>query len=87
MKLTNKLNFLDRGNPSLNNKVLDLLKLNEFADVNLYSTESVQFLKACANVIFYSAQTVSVVFERLENHVGKGENAAYWHFLLNTQCF
>ena len=28
-----------------------------------------------------------VVFDRLENIVGKGENAGYQHFLLFPQCF
>ena len=27
------------------------------------------------------------VFDRVENIVGKGENAAYHHFLLLPQCF
>ena len=27
------------------------------------------------------------VFERVENIVGKGENAGYQHFLLFLQCF
>ena len=27
------------------------------------------------------------VFDRVENIVGKGENAAYQHFLLFRQCF
>ena len=27
------------------------------------------------------------VFDRVENIVGKGENAGYQHFLLSPQCF
>ena len=27
------------------------------------------------------------VFDRVENNVGKGENAGYQHFLLFPQCF
>ena len=27
------------------------------------------------------------VFDRVENNVGKGENAGYQHFLLFLQCF
>ena len=27
------------------------------------------------------------VFDRIENSVGKGENAGYQHFLLFPQCF
>ena len=27
------------------------------------------------------------VFDRVENNVGKGENAGYLHFLLFPQCF
>ena len=32
-------------------------------------------------------QTIKVVFHRIENIVGKGENAGYQHFLLFPQCF
>ena len=30
---------------------------------------------------------IEIVFQRVENIVGKGENAGYWHFLLFPQCF
>ena len=33
------------------------------------------------------AQMMIYVFERVENIVGKGENAGYQHFLLFPQCF
>ena len=32
-------------------------------------------------------QNIKVVFHRLENIVGKEENAGYQHFLLFPQCF
>ena len=32
-------------------------------------------------------KNLQIVFERLENIVGKGENAGYQHFLLFPQCF
>ena len=32
-------------------------------------------------------QPISFIFERVENIVGKGENAAYQHFLLFPKCF
>ena len=33
------------------------------------------------------AQMMIPVFDRVENIVGKGENAGYQHFLLVPQCF
>ena len=33
------------------------------------------------------AQMMDYVFDRIENIVGKGENAGYQHFLLFQQCF
>ena len=33
------------------------------------------------------AQIMIPVFDRVENIVGKGENAGYQHFLLFPQCF
>ena len=33
------------------------------------------------------AEIVISVFDRVENVVGKGENAGFQHFLLNPQCF
>ena len=32
-------------------------------------------------------QTIESVFHRVENNVGKGENAGYQHFLLFPHCF
>ena len=32
-------------------------------------------------------QNITVVFRRIENIVGKEENAGYQHFLLFPQCF
>ena len=48
-----------------NDKILDMTKLNAFADDRI-------------NV----AQVIISAFDRLENIVGKGENAGYKHFLL-----
>ena len=46
-------------------------------------------LKAFAVDNFFVAQNVLYMyfFERVENIVGKGENAGYQHFLLSLQCF
>ena len=33
------------------------------------------------------AQMVQIQSDRVENIVGKGENAGFQHFLLNLQCF
>ena len=33
------------------------------------------------------AKMIIVIFERVENIMGKGENAVYLHFLLFPKCF
>ena len=38
-------------------------------------------------VVFGVAEIMGFVFERVENIVGKKENAGYQHFLLFLQCF
>ena len=43
-------------------------------------------LKAFADDNFNMAQIVQFFFEKVENVVGKGENAGYQHFLLFPQC-
>ena len=35
----------------------------------------------------YVTEKLKFVFGRIENIVGKGENARYHHFLLFPQCF
>ena len=50
-----------------NNKILDWFKLKAFADDNLH---------------VYGAHMMIYVLKRVENTVGKGENAGYQHFLL-----
>ena len=42
---------------------------------------------ASADDKFGVAEIMGFVFERVENTVGKGENAGYQHFLLFLQCF
>ena len=44
-------------------------------------------LKAFADDKFCVAKMVISVFDRVENIVGRGENAGHQHFLLFTQCF
>ena len=44
-------------------------------------------LKAFADDKLNVTQTITVVFHRIENIVGKGENAGYRYFLLLPQCF
>ena len=44
-------------------------------------------LKAVADDKFSVATMIISVFGRVENIVGKGENADYQHFLLFPQCF
>ena len=43
--------------------------------------------KASTDDKFGVAEIMGFVFERVENIVGKGENAGYQHFLLFLQCF
>ena len=44
-------------------------------------------LKAFADDKVTVAKLMIFVFDRVENIVGKGENAGYQHFLLFLQCF
>ena len=44
-------------------------------------------LKAFANDKLKVAEMMISLFDRVENTVGKGENAGYQHFLLFPQCF
>ena len=54
-----------------NNKILDLTKLKAYAD----------------DKINLAQMMISVFDDRVENIVGKGENAGYQHFHLFSQCF
>ena len=56
--------------PLPNNKILDVPKLEAFADDKLHV-----------------ARMKISLHDRVENIVGKGENAGYQHFLLFPQCF
>ena len=44
-------------------------------------------LKAFAEDILHLTEMMKYVFERVENIVGKGENAGYQHFLHFPLCF
>ena len=44
-------------------------------------------LKAFADTKLNVTQNIKVVLHRIENIVGKEENAGYQHFLLFPQCF
>ena len=58
--------------------------------LTLYQTTTVlglSKLNKIADDYFNVAQMVHFFFDRLENIVGKGENAGYQHFLLFPQCF
>ena len=44
-------------------------------------------LKAFADDKMNIAQMMIFVFDRVENIVGRGENAGYQHFLLFPKCF
>ena len=53
-----------------NNKILDMTKLEAFADNKLHI-----------------ARMMTSLLDRVENTVGKGENAGYQHFLLFHSVF
>ena len=57
----------------LPNNILDQTKLKAFADGKIKETEKLKFVWGISG--------------RVENIVGKGENAGYQHFLLFPQCF
>ena len=44
-------------------------------------------LRAFADVKLNIARVMISLLDRVENTVGKGENAGYQHFLLFPQCF
>ena len=44
-------------------------------------------LKAFADDKINATKMIISAFDRVENIVGKGENAGYQHFLLFSQCF
>ena len=44
-------------------------------------------LKALADNTVNANQNLKLVLGRVENILGKGENAGYQHFLLFTKCF
>ena len=44
-------------------------------------------LEASAEEKISKAKTLKLVYGRVENIMGKGENAGYQHFLLFPQCF
>ena len=50
-------------------------------------TLDVTKLKAIADEKLNVAKMTIFLFDRVENTVGKGENAGYQHFLLCPQCF
>ena len=58
--------------------------------ITLYENDKtleVTKLKAFADDKIHVAQMMISVFDRVENIVGKRENAGYQHFLLFPQCF
>ena len=57
-----------------NNRILDQSKMEDFRDNKINVTRNVSL-------------QVHFVLGRVENIMGKGENAGYQHFLLFLQCF
>ena len=60
--------------------------------VTLYQTQTYEILdrsklKAFADNNLNIAKMIIILYDRVENIVGKGENAGYQHFLLFPQCF
>ena len=52
-----------------------------------YENFDMSKLEAFADDKMYVAQKLKFALGRVENIVGKGENAGYQHFLLFPQCF
>ena len=65
----------------------DGLKLNIINPLSDDKIVALAKLKAFADDNFIVTQTVQFLFERLQNVVGKGENASYQHFILFPHCF
>ena len=62
--------------------------LEDWSTVNfLPNDKSFVQLKAFAADNLKAAQMPEFFSDRVENNVGKGENAGYQHFLLFPQCF
>ena len=62
---------------------LHYLYINPFSDKILARSK----FRASANDNFDVAKIIQFIFDRVENIVGKGENAGDQHFLLFPQCF
>ena len=69
-----------------NSQKLKHLQITNNSRTNNTILDSTQ-LKALAYDKINVTQMFRFVFEKLENIVGKGENAGYKHFLLFPQCF
>ena len=70
--------------------LLFVLKSHFFWAVNPLPNDKildVTKLKAFSDDKLNTAKVMICLFDRVENNVGKGENAAYQHFLLFPQCF
>ena len=86
--------FLQGGKIQADDNVLALLKLGAFGDgkltINSLPNDKIldwSKLKALADDKINVTEKLKFVLRRVENIVGKGENAGYQHFLLFPQCF
>ena len=61
--------------------------MNTFHHLPNYKILDQSKLKAFADDKINVTQTLKFALERIENMVGKEENAGYQHFLLFLQCF
>ena len=61
-----------------------MIMLNPFPNDKIFD---VTILKTVSDDKFSVAKMTISIFDRVENTVRKGENAAYQHFLLFPQCF
>ena len=68
-----------------------LINATYIVEVVVYQITKFQYcsvlFKAFIDDNFNVAQMAQFFFERLENNVGKGENAGHQHFLLSPPCF
>ena len=63
------------------------LQISVFNSLPKHKILGMTKLEAFADDKINIAQMMISVFDRVENIVGKGENAGYQHFLLFPQCF
>ena len=90
MDLTGIAKSIDPSQPVQSDHGQNSLLLADFLCINSLPNDNIldcTKLKAFADVKLNDAKMMISLFYRVENIVGKGENAGHQHFLLFPQCF